>query len=575
MPAAGAGPRQAARHNPPMATLGTPQAAGPPARPAWAIGAAYVAAFLLLDWVSYIRPFQGFNITPWNPQPALAIALLLSNPRPRWLWLVWLSLVTAELAVRGLPEDWFATLAATLALALSYAAIARAVQVRLGWPVRLAGRHDLLWFSAIVAGGALLSGAVYISTLAAAGVGPSGDFVEAVARYWVGDAVGMVVLLPMLLALMDPQRRAALAAAVRSRDAWLIAALIALLVALVFGRDDRDHFKFFYVLFVPVVWAAAKLGLAGAVLAAGLTQVGLIAAVESGPNADLTVFELQVLMAAVTMTGLMLGVVVDERERAAAELKGSLRLAAAGQMAAALAHELSQPLTALNSYAQASRLLVASPDIPDEQRLARLADVSRRMAEDALRASEVVKRLRDFFRSGSTQLKPVAVAALLDEVVQASARRAEAMGVHIDCEADAGLPEVLMDEVQIAVVLRNLMANALDAAAAPPAPSPGLVPARPSPSTPPRREVYLRARAIKGLLCVEVRDSGPGVAAARLPSLFEPGPSEKPGGMGVGLSICRAIVEAHGGTLWAEAGTHGHFCFSLPLGDTREPPDAP
>lgn len=519
------------------------------------VGLLYVAAFLLLDWVSYIRPFHGLNITPWNPQPALAVALLLWTPR--WLWLVWLSLLTAELAIRGLPSDWLVALTATGALALSYAAIARAVHVKLDRSLALATRRDLLWFTVIVVAGALLSGTAYVATFAAAGLGPGGTVLEAIARYWVGDAVGMVVLLPMLLVLMDPLRRSSLMTTLRGRDWWLAAALIAVILAVVFGRDDSDAFKFFYLLFLPVVWASARLGLSGAVLTAGLTQVGLIVGVQSAPNPDLTVFELQVLMATVTMTGLMLGVAVDERERAAAELKGSLRLAAAGQMAAALAHELSQPLTALNSYAQASRLLAASTDMPDAQRLSRLAEVSGRMADDALRASEVVKRLRDFFRSGSTQLRPASVPALLKEAVEASQRRADALGVRIQCDVEDRLPDTLLDAVQIAVVLRNLLANALDAA------SGGEVPG----------QVRVSATRHKGSLLVEVQDSGPGVTTARLQSLFDSGPSDKPGGMGVGLSICRAIVEAHGGVLWAEAGPSGNFCFTLPLGASRESGD--
>jgi signal transduction histidine kinase len=527
--------------------------------PDWLLGLGYVLAFLLLDWVSFIRPFQGLNITPWNPQPALAIALLMR--RPGWLWLVWLSLVTAELAVRGIPSHWFVTLMATAALALCYAALARAARVRLDKPLVLATRRDLIWFTVIAIGGALLSGTVYVATFAVAGVGPSGPIVGAIARYWVGDAVGLVVTLPMLLMLMNAPRRASLLATAPRRDGWLIAALIGVLLLVVFGWPGSDQFKFFYLLFLPVVWASARLGLPGAVLAAALTQVGLIIAVQSAPDPDLSVFELQMLLTAVTMTGLVLGVAVDERERAAAELKGSLRLAAAGQMAAALAHELSQPLTALSSYAQASRLLVASPDIGDAERLERLADVSSRMAADALRASDVVKRLRDFFRTGSTQLQLASMPALLNQAVEAAARRAEVLGIRVRCEAADDLPDVLMDPVQIAVVLRNLLANALEAAAE----GGGLA------------EVRLRLGERGGALLVEVQDSGPGLTEARLQTLFEPGTSDKPGGMGLGLSICRAIVEAHGGTLWAEAGPSGHFCFTLPIdhGTTDGSPHAP
>jgi signal transduction histidine kinase len=118
-----------------------------------------------------------------------------------------------------------------------------------------------------------------------------------------------------------------------------------------------------------------------------------------------------------------------------------------------------------------------------------------------------------------------------------------------------------MDPVQIAVVVRNLLANALEAAAEGGGPA----------------EVRLRLGERGGALLVEVQDSGPGLTEARLQTLFEPGTSDKPGGMGLGLSICRAIVEAHGGTLWAEAGPSGHFCFTLPIdhGTTDGSPHAP
>jgi signal transduction histidine kinase len=511
----------------------------------WALG--YVFVFLLLDWVSYIRPFQGLNITPWNPQPALAIALLLW--RPRWLWLVWTGLLMAELVVRGMPADWLVTLAATAALTLCFAAIARAIEMRMDRSLALSTQRDLVWFSANAVGGALVSGSVYVSTLTVAGLGPTGPVVPAIARYWIGDAVGLMVMLPMLLMLMDQRRSASLLATLFSWQWWVIAALIALLMWAIFGGEDHDYFKFFYLLLLPVVWASTRLGLPGAVLAASFTQIGLIVAVQSFHFQDLSVFELQVLMAAITMTGLALGVAVDEQARAEAKLKGSLRLAAAGQMAAALAHELNQPLTALNSYAEASAFLATSPNVPDRERLSRLIDVSQRMAGDARRASDVVRRLREFFRTGSTQLQTVAPMRLLNEVIDGQRQRADALRVDVQTDIAADLIPVLVDPVQIAVVLRNLLENALEASSA----APG------------RKAVVIRARRQDEWLAIEVEDSGPGVAEDRLPTLWEPGPSDKAGGMGIGLSICRAIVEAHGGRLTAEAGVRGRFCLALPI----------
>jgi signal transduction histidine kinase len=530
-----------------------------PALPAWAIGAGYAALFVLLDWLSFIRPLQGLNITPWSPQFALAIALLLWNRG--WLWLVAASLLTAELVVRGTPADWRLTLGVSAALAFAYAAIARAVSLRVARAPVLSSRRDLLWFTAIAVGGSLLCAAVYVGSFAIASSMSPGFVAEAIARYWIGDAVGFVVVLPLLLTLMDTQRRAALAALLRRRAAWAIAGLIAALLVGVFGIGGSTGSRYAWLLLLPVVWASSRCGLPGAVFAAGLTQVGLIVAVQGSPLTDATVFELQVLMAAVAMTGLLLGVAVDEREHAQLELRSSLRLAAAGQMAAALAHELSQPLTALGSYAEASRLLAAAPALADAERAARLADVAQRMGGDAHRAAEVIKRLREFFRAGSTQLQPTDARELLAEAVDAHRRRAAASGIELVCQADGALPpDALLDRVQIAVVLRNLIANALDAASSGAAP----------------RRVVVRAAASRGAeaLRVDVLDSGPGLDATRLATLFEPGTSDKPGGMGVGLSICRAIVEAHGGRLWAEAGRSGHFGLELPLEPAARPHDA-
>lgn len=515
--------------------------------PGWALALAYVPAFLLLDWVSFIRPQHGLNITPWGPQPALAIVLLMFKPRA--VGLVWLSLLAAEVLVRGLPRDWFVTAGATAALALAYAAMARAMVLHLRATPVLAARGELLRFIGITTIGALLSGAVYVGTYALAGLGPQGPFLAAWMRYWIGDTVGLLVALPICLALTDPQRRLQLWLTLRDVQWWLIAASVPLLMWAVFAVEARDRFKFVYLLLLPVAWASARLGLAGAVLASALTQVALIAAMETVPGQDIVVFELQVFMAAIAIMGLLLGVVTDERERAAAELKGSLRLAAAGQMAAALAHELSQPLTALGSYAEAARLIAASPGTPAQARLDSLTAVSERMAQDALRASEVVKRLRGFFRTGHTQLQQVDMQQLMAQALAQHRSRAEALGVRWPVPVPAPPAMAWVDSVQIEVVLRNLLANALDACAG-----------RANAAVSTRLEVH------DPMLHIEVRDNGPGIDRARLQALFEPGHSDKPGGMGVGLSICRAIVEAHGGVLWVEPGAGGIFCFNLPLG---------
>jgi signal transduction histidine kinase len=516
-----------------------------PRRATWLLALAYLVAFLVLDWASYIRPLHGLNITPWNPQPALAIALLIWSRR--WIWLVWAALVAAEFVVRGVPVNWLAALTATVALSLTYAAVAEALAQRMDLFHPFATLKDLVWFAAIAISGSLISAVLYVLAFSASGFGPNG-LIGAIAGYWVGDAVGLLVTLPILLISMERASRAGLASTLRSAGWWATAALTCVCLWIVFGRGEQDYFKFFYLLLLPVVWASARFGVAGAVLSSLVTQLGLIAAVQLALHHDLTVFELQVLMAASTMTALLVGVLIDERARAAAELRSSLRFAAAGQMAAALAHELSQPLTALNNYAYACRTLAGSGSLDLHQR-EQLAQIMHSIAGEAQRAGDVVKRLRDFFKSGATSLQLVPPQATVRDAAAAQGQFAERLGVAIVTEIDPELPLVWVDPLQLAVVLRNLIANAIESASAAQA----------------DRRVLVRASLDRGRLLVEVRDSGPGVDPARLHGLFDASPSTKAGGLGVGLSICRAIIEAHGGKLWAEAGPGGHFFFLLPI----------
>lgn len=426
----------------------------------WHLALAYVLLFIFLDWVSYIRPLQGLNITPWSPQPALAIAMLLWSRQS--LWIVWIGLLVAEFVVRGVPTDWLFILTSTAALSLVYSAIARALRVRLDLRLVLASQKDLLLFTTIVVTGAFLSSVVYLASFSLGGLELKSSIFEAVARYWIGDAVGLIVLLPMLLVLMDPFRRAALEDSVKSSLWWGIAVLTCVLLLIVFSLGGLNHFRYFYLLFLPVVWLSAKLGVSGAVLSSVLVQIGLIFAIQVVPNEDLAVFELQVLMAAITMTGLLLGVTVDERTRAEANLRSSLRLAAAGQMAASLAHELSQPLTALSNYAQSCQMLISDASGLQPQHRLQLQDVAQCMIDDASRAGLVIKSLRDFFRTGSAHLHEVAPEPILIEAMKANLRRAGALKIRLESQLAKDLPVVWMDTLQIAVVMRNLIANAID-----------------------------------------------------------------------------------------------------------------
>jgi len=507
---------------------------------------AYVVLYCLLDWISFIQPIGGTEITAWNPQWALAVAMMTRTPRMGWTVAVTLLAAAVQPALRHspLPE-----LVASSVEVLGDVAIAVALRRWLGPSPSLSTRQDYLVFMLLVGAGAAIQTVLYAAVLALVGTSTIAGVRNSLFSGWVG-AVNLVVSLPLIFALADKDRRSELAAMMRTTEWWLIAGCSMIVAYIVFVRSMGEQFKHFYLLFLPVGWAAARFGNPGGIAAVTLVQLLLVTAAQSLPYQPPTVFELHMLLVTLGATGLLIGATVSERQQANQALRASLHAAAAADMAAALAHELNQPLTSLVNYARATQLLVqqrdGSADAPQQQ----VVEVTQKLAAEALRAGEVVKRLRDFFRQRGTQLQNTDLGMLIEDVVRIHADRAALSGVAIDWQYSSALPPVLVDRVQIEVVLRNLVANALDAATQ----EAGVDP-------------FVRVRAaVKGtMIVVAVEDSGVGLNPDDVRSVFEDRKSSKPGGMGIGLAISRSIIEAHDGKLWAEPGPGGKFFFSLPL----------
>jgi signal transduction histidine kinase len=508
------------------------------------LGGSFIAGYVALDWLSYIHPMQQYSITPWNPQPALAIGLLMLRGQ-RWLPAVIAAVVISEWVVRGAPGGWLSSLVIGAVLGLAYAAIAYALSGRFAVHSSLASRRDAIRLVAVVSIGTLAAGVLYIAALLASGIGPLDRPFTALVRFWIGDAVGILVTLPIVLTMSKPERRAELWAMLRKPEMLAYGAATAIALAVVFLSPASEQVKLFYVLFLPLILVATRFGMVGASLAAVVIQGGVIATGEFAGYQDLTVFEFQALLIALTVTGLFLGVTVDERRRAEVELRSTMRLAAAGEMAAALAHELNQPLTAVASYARASQMIAASSEANPEL----LVDTLGKLVAECTRAADIVKRLRDFFRSGATRLAPISAAAVVAKAIASVRRNAETAEVEIQVSGEQEETKLLADEVQLEIVLRNLLANAISATA----------------SRPGARAIRIViGRDRNGWLKLSVRDSGAGVSEVDAERIFEPFETSGATGMGMGLAISRAIVEAHGGRLWAEPGDHGLFHFTLP-----------
>ena len=218
------------------------------------------------------------------------------------------------------------------------------------------------------------------------------------------------------------------------------------------------------------------------------------------------------------------------------------RLSTMGQMASTLAHELNQPLTAVSSYLQGLKRLAQAELDP-----ARAIDVIDRTVAQAARAGEVIRRLRDFVAKGETDRQPENLNDVVEEAVSLAMVGARQSGVILSLQFDPELPPVLIDKVQIQQVVLNLVRNAIEAM-----------------EGGERRELTIATRS--GVFAeITVTDTGPGIAPEVAARLFQPFTTTKKSGMGVGLSICREIVEAHGGRITTAANTPTGTVFRVTL----------
>lgn len=504
----------------------------------------FVLAYVALDWASYLHALHGLNITPWNPSLALALVCWLRYGR--FTAIPWFTaLLVGEILIRGLPAPLPTTLALSGVLVIGYGAIAETLRRYITAGELLTDQRQLLTWLTIVLFGTLATSCLYISLLLTADLLPVGDGLVALVRFWIGDCVGIVVTMPFFSMLFE--HRARLRDILRRWETAAYATLAIGMLWVAFGLGGSGEFQYFYLLFLPIVWAAARQGMAGASLAAFVLQAGIVIAVEYLQLIAVTVFELQMLGAVLAFVGFFIGVVIDEKQRIGKELQRTLRLAAAGEMAGALAHELNQPLTALSTYGTACEHLLAQGETGEQLRA-----TIRRMIAESFRAADVVRRLRDFFRTGATRLERIELSELFDAAGAHFTHKAQQTGVEflIDRAPPCAL---LADRLQLEVVLRNLLANAFDAVGGEHRASGD------------RPCVRLSAQLESAeRVCIRVEDNGPGLSPADLTRLFEAFHSSKANGLGLGLAISRAIVEAHGGSLLAEAMDRGVFKLLLP-----------
>ena len=516
----------------------------------------YVALYVALDWISFIQPLQGTSYTPWNPPPALSLALLIT----KGLWFA-PAVFAAELISSGVvsrfPAGLFASLASAAVVAAGYtatAALLRRIPLTNSRPIRVG---SVAGFLAITTAGAFFVAFVDVKTIVALHGLPTGVVGFAIQNSFIGDLTGIIGLLPALLAWRAAwERLNEVTPNARAVDLGIFIVGLGAALLLIFDNAHEKELQLFYLMLPPVIWIAVRHGLAWCAMAILVDQLALIATIELLGFASHDFLSCQLLSIVISATGLILSAVVSERNHAErilrreqAELARHARLTTVGAFGAAVVHEISQPLAAAATFAHSSKRLLAEEPVDTEL----LRETVENVEQETRRAGAIVTRIRQFLDRGELLWSSIDLGGVLRQVADALADEARAHGVSISTRGSSSTP-VQADQIQIEQVLANLMRNAIEAAAQ-------------------RKKaggsVRATLSAISGSVRIEIEDNGPGVPPDIVERLFEPFETTKQRGMGLGLSLSREIVRAHKGRLWLDRTSATGSTFVLELPDRK------
>ena len=519
-------------------------------------------AYLALEWVSFIHEHKGLPVTPWNPALGLVFAAMLVKGVAYGL-VLFVGVVIAEVLILRTQLPWTVILGMAAVIAASFAVAAAVVRRYCRFDRALNQVKDILALLAAGTVAAAMSAILLSALLLAANELSAGDLAQSSLPLFVGDIIGIAVVTPLVLRLSLRWPDLLSDTSLKffpELTLYTIAIACTLWLSVRVGIGGND--KFVSLLFLPVVAVALRYGIDGSCAALAATQLGLVLLLHQSGYDATTFTEFQVVMLALTTSGLVVGVVVSERQRAdlaaneaEARLKDmqaqavrAARMNVVSGMASALAHEINQPMTAARALARSVQQILQSPS----------ADLARADSNVAVliaqidHATGVVRRTRDFLRRGQPRFNTLDIRNVLEDAFILVGPEAAAKHVAIHLVVDDVLPPVFGDRVQLQQVVLNLMHNALEAIAE-------------SGRNDGTIRVSVHLAACGAAIEIGVLDNGIGAPDGRL--LFEPQTSNKKDGLGLGLSICASILEAHGGRLWLHSPVQGatELRFSLPL----------
>ena len=512
-------------------------------------GATYVLTARLNQTVFFNRSPIGLV---WAPN-ALLVAALIITSRKSW-WAVFTVAAVAHFVALGPFTPIWRMVWQIPANALFAVATTEALRRLIGFPIRFQRPRDVTVYTSLsLAMAAVLALIAPAFVMSVAGAEHWFRPAVAYARIALANAAPLLILTPAILLFgqldVDSLRNAS---GQRRLEVVAVIGGVLLVSAIAFDAGPQlAQFPWLLVLTVPpLLWAAVRLGPTGA--SASLLCVAVIsmwgATRQLGPfvvpSATGAVLSLEIYWIVIYLPVMLLAAAIREREVVQASLDDQRsqlarmsRMATAGELSAALAHELRQPMTAILANAQAALLLLAKK--PGD--VAQVREILQDIARQDRQAGEVITRLRALLAGNTARREALALDSVVRDAVSLTSHTAAAANVRVQTDVATGLPPVQGDHVQLLQLLVNLVVNGCESMT------------HPTGRGGRERILKLRVgRAGRDRLEVAVADSGVGLPEDAEDRVFEPFFTTKASGLGLGLSISRSIAAAHGGRLWAE-----------------------
>ncbi len=528
----------------------------------------FLATYFIFEWVSFIHEYKGVPITPWNPGLGVVFALMVFGGSSYGI-VLFAGVILAEILVLKSKLELPIILSIATIIAVGYGSVAAVLRKHFRIDIGLNHLSDVLvLLFAGISGAILVALMLSMLLLMEADIDLS-DVLITFVPLLVGDAIGIAVITPLMLRLvLNPGRSPIRFSHTLVPEILLYVLFMTIALWIIVGTEGADGFKFFYLLFVPVVVAGVRYGLDGACVSLAFSQIALVGLLHIHGYDARTFTEFQTLMFILTATGLIVGVVVSERQNSdrlvrEAEMRLREKESEAAQaarfnlvsgMASALIHEINQPMTAARALARSAQHILRSPGGD----LTRADTNLTTMIAQIDHAGGVVRRMRDFLRRGRPHVSTIDMRSMLEEALMLVRAEAAANQVRIELDAPGDLPAVHGDRTQLEQVVLNLVRNAIESIAG-------------AHKADGRIRIAVYQFDAPQHVEIGVSDNGPGVDRELADRLFEPLATSKEAGLGLGLPICVSIVESHGGHLWLHSREAGatEFRFSLPLAQSQ------